>query len=178
MDLEAIPGVGEKTAAALAELEEPERVLEEGDVAALAEAPGVTTGRAARIARAAIRQRHDDPGGFLATDRARETYRKIVELLRERTVTDHAGRRLETFYPSPTRSRIEEARTITETALDREPDPDVRDALSGVEPLDAPDDVRVRDRCLATTDAERYAEAKEAVPELPVEVVDDARELA
>jgi dsDNA-specific endonuclease/ATPase MutS2 len=178
MDLEAIPGVGEKTAEALAELEDPEHALEEGDVAALAEASGVTTGRAARIARAAIQQRHDDPGGFLATDRARETYREIVELLRDRTVTDHAGRRLETFYPSPARSRIEEARAITEGALEHEPTPDVRESLSGVEPLESAEGVRVRDRCIATTDAERYAEAKDAVPELSVEVVDDARELA
>jgi dsDNA-specific endonuclease/ATPase MutS2 len=178
MDLEAIPGVGAKTAAALTELDDPETALENGDVAALAEAPGVTTGRAARIARAAIRKRHDDPGGFLATDRARESYRQVVELLRDRAVTDHAGRRIETFYPSPARSRIEEARAITEAALERAPTQEVQEALAAVEPLERPDDVRVRDRCLATTDAERYAEATETVPELSVEVVDDARELA
>jgi dsDNA-specific endonuclease/ATPase MutS2 len=178
MDLEAIPGVGAKTAEALAELDDPETVLENGDVAALADAPGVTTGRAARIARAAIRQRHDDPGEFLATERAREAYRQVVELLQERAVTDHASRRIETFYPSPTRSRIEEARATAETALERTPTEEIQDALAAVEPLDRPDDVRVRDRCLATTDAERYTEATEAVPELSVEVVDDARGLA
>ncbi|WP_327050468.1 MutS-related protein [Halomicrococcus gelatinilyticus] len=178
MELEAIPGVGTKTAAALAELDDPERALKTGDVAALARAPDITEGRAASIARAAIRTEHDDPGGFLATDRAREIYRGVLALLQERTVTTYAEKRLETFYPSPRSSRIEEVREFAERALERDPDPAVLEALDGVEPLSAPRDVAVRDRCLATTDAETYAAARDAVPELPVEVVDDARELA
>jgi DNA mismatch repair protein, MutS family len=176
--VEAIPGVGEKTAAALAELDEPERALREGDVARIAAAPGLSDGRAARIARAAIRHRHDDPGDVLATDRAREVYDAVLALLKERTVTDYAAKRVETFYPSAVDSRIEEVRSFVEDATDREPRPAVLEALAGVEPLETPDDVRVRDRCLATADAERYAEAREAMPELPVEVVDDARDLA
>ncbi len=178
MEVEAIPGVGEKTAAALAELDDPEQALREGDVARIAAAPGVSDGRAARIARAAIRHRHDDPGDVLATDRAREVYDEVLDLLKERTVTDYAAKRVETFYPSAVESRIEEVREFVDGATGREPRPAVLEALAGVEPLEAPDDVRVRDRCLATVDAERYAEAKEAVPELPVEVVDDARDLA
>ncbi|MFW6376855.1 MAG: MutS-related protein, partial [archaeon] len=39
-------------------------------------------------------------------------------------------------------------------------------------------DVRVRDRCLATTDAETYGRARDAIPEVSVEVVEDARDLA
>jgi DNA mismatch repair protein MutS2 len=62
--------------------------------------------------------------------------------------------------------------------MTREPDPAVLDALSAVEPLSEPGDVRVRDRCLATRDAERYADAQAAIPEVSVEVVDDARQLA
>ena len=178
LDLEAIPGVGEKTADALAALDDPERALREGDVARIASAPGISDGRAARIARAAIRHRHDDPGDVLATDRAREVYDGVLGLLRGRTVTDYAAKRVETFYPSATESRIEEVRAFVRQATDREVDPAVLDALEGVEPLETPDDVRVRDRCLATADAERYAEAREAVPEVPVEVVDDARDLA
>jgi len=178
MDLEAVPGVGAKTADALRSLDDPERALRDGDVARLAEAPGVTPGRAARIARGAIRAEHDDPGGFLATDRAREIHRELLGLLQERTVTDYAAHRLETFYPSATASRIAEARAIATTAMERVPDETVLEALEGVQPLSAPGDVRVRDRCLATTDAEAYAEAQEAIPEVPVEVVDDARDLA
>ena len=178
MDIETIPGVGEKTADALSELDDPERALQAGDVAALARAPGVSDGRAARIARAAIRQRHDDPGGFAATPRASEIYGEALDLVTERTVTAYAERRLETFYPSGVRSRVEEAREFARAAMERDPDPDVRGALAGVEPLEAPADVRVRDRCLATTDAETYARAQEAVPELSVEIVDDARGLA
>ncbi|WP_226004676.1 MutS-related protein [Natrinema salinisoli] len=178
MDLESIPGVGEKTARALAELDDPERALRTGDVEAIAAAPGITQGRAARIARGAIRLEHDDPGGFLATDRAREVYRAVLELLEERTVTDYAARRLETLYPSPKRSRIEEVQAFAADALEREPDPDVLDALEGLEPLREPGDVQVRERCLATTDAERYSEAREAIPELSVEVVEDAQGLA
>ncbi|MFA1609569.1 MutS-related protein [Halobellus rubicundus] len=178
MEFEAIPGVGEKTAAALSELDDAERALEEGDVAALARAPGLSEGRAAAVARGAIRRRHDDDGGFLATDRAREIYDDVCELLRERTVTDYAARRIETFYPTRSSSRIAEVREFVERATERAPDPDVLDALSGVEPLDPPPTRRVRDRCLATADAERYAEADEAFPELSVEVVDDARGLA
>jgi dsDNA-specific endonuclease/ATPase MutS2 len=178
LDLESIPGVGAKTADALRDLEAPERALREGDVATLARASGVSEGRAARIARAAVRRRHDDPGGFLATDRARELYRDALSLLQERAVTDYGAKRLETFYPSGAESRVEEARAFAERALARDPDPSVREALADVAPLEAPGDVRVRDRCLATSDAETYARAKEAVPELSVELVDDARQLA
>ncbi|WP_159903882.1 helix-hairpin-helix domain-containing protein [Salinirussus salinus] len=178
LDLESIPGVGAKTADALRDLEAPERALREGDVATLARAPGVSEGRAARIARAAVRRRHDDPGGFLATDRARELYRDTLALLQERAVTDYGAKRLETFYPSASESRIEEARAFAERALARDPDPSVREALTDVAPLGSPGDVRVRDRCLATSDAETYARAREAVPELSVELVDDARQLA
>ncbi|MBX0322425.1 endonuclease MutS2 [Halomicroarcula sp. F13] len=178
MELESVPGVGAKTATALRELDDPERALRDGDVATLSQAPGVSEGRAARIARGAIRADHDDPGGFAATPRAREIFREALGLLQERTVTDYAAKRLETLYPSGVRSRIEEVREFTERAIARDPDPAVREALSGVEPLADPGDVRVRDRCLATSDAERYAEAQEAIPEVSVEVVDDARQLA
>jgi dsDNA-specific endonuclease/ATPase MutS2 len=178
MDLLSVPGVGEKTAAALRELDDPERALAEGDVAALARAPGVTQGRAAQIARGAIRARHGDEGRFLATDRAREVYRDALGLLKERTVTDYAERRIETFFPTTAASRIAEVRAFVARATDRDPDPAVLDALEDVAPLERVEGPRVRDRCLATTDAERYAEAKEAFPELSVEVVEDARGLA
>ncbi|WP_440766356.1 MutS-related protein [Natronorubrum sp. DTA7] len=178
MDLESIPGVGEKTARALDALEEPERALRSGDVATIATAPGITQGRAARIARGAIRQEHDDPGGFLATDRAREVYRNVLALLQARTVTDYAAQRLETIYPSPRRSRIEEVQAFASDAVERDDDEAVLEALDGVEPLRQSGDVRVRERCLATTDAERYSEAREAIPELSVEVVEDAQGLA
>ena len=178
MDLESIPGVGEKTARALDALEEPERALRSGDVATIATAPGITQGRAARIARGAIRQEHDDPGGFLATDRAREVYRDVLALLQARTVTDYAAQRLETIYPSPRWSRIEEVQAFASDAIERDYDDDVLEALDGVEPLRQSGDVRVRERCLATTDAERYSEAREAIPELSVEIVEDAQGLA
>jgi len=178
MELTAIPGVGEKTAAALADLDDPERALREGDVAALAEAPGISAGRAAAIARAAVRHEHDADGEFLATDRARDVYEDVLDLLKERTVTDYAARRMETFVPTGAPSRIAEVRALVDRATDREADPATLDALSDVTPLADPPPTRVRDRCLATADAERYAEAEEAVPELSVEVVDDARDLA
>lgn len=178
MELEAIPGVGSKTAAALSELDDPEAALADGDVAELASAPGITEGRAAAIARGAVRKRHDDPGGFAATDRAEEIYRAALALLQDRTVTSYGEKRLETFYPSGVRSRIEEARAFAEAAMERDPNPAVFDALADVEPLADPGGVTVRDRCLATADAERYTEAQQAMPELSVEVVEDARDLA
>ncbi|MDS0295866.1 endonuclease MutS2 [Halogeometricum luteum] len=178
MEFEAIPGVGEKTAQSLSELDDAERALAAGDVAALARAPGLTEGRAAAIARGAIRRRHGDDGGFLATDRAREVYRDVLSLLRERTVTTYAEKRLETFFPTASQSRIEEVRGFAETAMERDPDPTVLDALDGVGSLEPASGIRVRERCLATADAERYAAAKDAFPELSVEVVEDARGLA
>jgi len=178
MDIETIPGVGEKTAEALSALEDPERALRDGDVATLSRAPGISDGRAARIARAAIRQQHGDPGGFAATSRAQEIYRTALELVADHAVTRYAERRLETLYPSPSRSRVEEAREFATRALAREPDDEIRGALAGLEPLETPPDVRVRDRCLATTDAETYARAQEVLPEVSVEIVDDARGLA
>jgi len=178
MELSSIPGVGEKTAASLAELDDPEAALRHGDVATVASAPGISEGRAARIVRGAIRHEHDDPGGFLATARAREVYHEVLDLVKERTVTEYGAKRVETFYPSPTRSRVEEVREFVETAMARDVDEAVVDALADVAPLSEPGDVKVRDRCLATTDAEVYAEAREAIPEVSVEVVDDARGLA
>ncbi|PAU83471.1 DNA mismatch repair protein MutS [Halorubrum salipaludis] len=178
MELEAIPGVGAKTAAALRELDDPVATVESGDVAAIARAPGVNEARAARIARGAIRRRHGDDGRVLATDRAREVYREAIDLLRERTVTDYAAKRLETFYPSGSASRIEEAQSFAAAATEQEPDPAVREALAGVEPLTDPPTVRVRDRCLATADAETLARAESAVPELSVETVEEARDVS
>jgi DNA mismatch repair protein MutS2 len=178
MELEAIPGVGAKTADALRSLDDPEGALEREDVATVASAPGVTDGRAARIVRGAIRARHDDPGGFLATDRAREVYERVLALLQERAVTDYASQRLRTFYPSASESRIAEVNEFAERAMDLDHDEAVLDALGGVEPLARPSGLTVRDRCLATTDAEVYSQAKEVFPELSVEVVEDARDLA
>jgi len=179
MDLEAIPGVGTKTADRLAgALDDPGAALEAGDVATLARAPGISEGRAARIARAAVRHRHGDDGEFLATDRAREVYRDALALLQERAVTDYAEKRLETLYPATSESRIEEVRTLATRAMERDPDPETLEALEGVAPLEPAGDVRVRDRCLATGDAETYSAAQDAVPELPVELVDDARDIA
>ncbi len=178
MELEAIPGVGAKTAESLRALDDPEDALQRGDVSAVARAPGVTDGRAARIVRGAIRARHDDPGGFLATDRASEVYERVLALLQERAVTDYASQRLRTFYPSATESRIAEVNEFAEDAMARDPDPEVLDALAGVEPLSRPDGLAVRDRCLATTDAETYSAAQDAFPELSVEVVEDTRGLA
>lgn len=173
MEFTAIPGVGEKTAESLAELDGAEAALEAGDVAALARAPGITEGRAAAIARGAIRRKHDDDGGFLATDRAREVYEDVLGLLQDRAVTSYGEKRLETLFPTAAQSRIEEVRAFATAAAEREPDPEVSEALADVEPLEPASGIRVRERCIATTDAERYAEAKNAVPELPVEVVED-----
>ncbi|QHS17048.1 endonuclease MutS2 [haloarchaeon 3A1-DGR] len=178
MELEAIPGVGAKTADALRELDDPEAALRTGDVAAIARAPGVTHGRAVQIARGAIRSRHDDDGRVLATDRAREIHRDAVGLLQDRTVTDYAAQRLETFYPSASRSRIESVQSTVSAAMERDPDPETLEALADVEPLSSPPTVRVRERCLATADAERYAAAEDAVPELSVEIAEDGRDLA
>ena len=178
MELTSIPGVGEKTADALRELDDPERALATGDVATLSRAPGISGGRAARIARGAIRMEHDDSGGFAATPRARELHRDALDLLETRTVTDYAARRLETLYPSGIQSRIAEVRAFAREAMKHSPDEAVDDALSDVKPLESPSDVRVRDRCLATQDAETYAAAREAMPELSVELVEDTRQLS
>lgn len=177
MAFESIPGVGEKTADALAELDDPETALQQGDVLTLTDAPGISEGRAAAIARGAIRQRHDDPGGLLATTQARDLYDSILELLQERAVTTYAEKRLETLYPATKQSRIEEVRATVKDALRREPTPELRAALADVAPLDSPSGLRVRERCLATTDAERYAAAREAIPELSAEVVDDGHDI-
>ena len=140
-------------------------------MAALAEAPGVTPGRAATIARAAIKAEHDDAGEFLATDRAREIYRDALALLQDRAVTDYAAKRLETLYPAASDSRIAEVREWAMQAMEHDPEPEVLDALSGVEPLESPTGIRVRERCLATADAERHAAAEAAYPEISVEIV-------
>jgi DNA mismatch repair protein MutS2 len=177
MEFTAISGVGEKTAASLAELDDAEAALRRGDVATIARAPDISEGRAAAIVRAAIRREHGDDGGFLATDRSREIYDEVLGLLQERAVTDYGAKRLETLFPSTEQSRIEEVRAFADAAIERDPDPELLDALGGVEPLEPVEGIRVRERCIATADAERYAEAEAAVPELPVEVIEERREL-
>ena len=178
MDLTEIPGVGEKTADALAELDDPEAALREGDVATIAGVSGVSEGRAVVIARGAIRHRHDDPGGWAATDRAKEVHDQVLSLLRDRAVTEYARKRLATLYPSTVPERIAEVRAWAADAVQREPDPDVLSALEGVAPPTEPSNLRVRERALATADAERYAEVEAAFPELPVEVVEGPEDLA
>lgn len=178
MELTSIPGVGEKTATALSTLEDPGHAIETGDVAAIATAPGISPSRAARIARSAIKARHGDDTEFLATDRARAIYQDLLALLQARAETEFAKHRLETIYPTGSADRIEEVRSITKTALDREPNPAIYDSLQRVEPLDSPSDLRIRDRCFATGDAERYEVASQAVPEMSVEIVDDAHDVA
>ena len=178
MELTSIPGVGEKTAESLAALDDPEAALRTGDVAWIAAAPGISEGRAVVIARGAIRHRHDDPGGWAATDRAKEVHDEALSLLRERAVTEYARRRLATLYPSAVPGRIAEVRAWAARAVRRDPDPDVLAALEGVAPLAEPSSLRVRERALATADAERYAELDDAFPELPIEVVEGVAELA
>ncbi len=177
-DLKAIDGIGAKTAEQLSKLEDPTAALEAGNVAEIARAPGISDGRAARIVRAAIRHRHDDTEDFLATARARELYESVLELLKARAVTEYGRKRLETFYPSASADRIEEVRSFTEAATEREPASELLEALSGVEPLEAPRNVQVRDRCLATNDAETFSKAQDRLPELSVELVEDARGIA
>ena len=178
MELTSVPGVGAKTADALAQLDDPEDALESGDVTRLARAPGISTGRAAKIARGAIRARHDDPGGWAATDRAKEIRSAARSLVQRRAVTDYAEKRLATLYPSAVPERIAEVREWVRDALAREPDPAVRDALSGVEPLEEPTGLRVRDRALVTGDAEQYREMESAFPAVPVEIAEDGGDLA
>ena len=177
MEFESIPGVGSKTADSLAELDEPETALRNGDVLTLMDAPGISEGRAAAIARGAIRRRHDDPGGLLATEQARTIYDRLLSLLQERAVTTYAEKRLATLYPSARASRIDEVRADVEAALEREPSSEIRTALADVAPLEAPSNCRVRQRCVATTDAERYAAAQEHLPELSAEVIDDGHDI-
>ncbi len=178
MELESVPGIGERTAEQLATLDDPERALRTGDVLTIASAPAISEGRAARLARNAIRQQHNDTEPCLRTERAESLYDSALELLQEGAVTDHATRRLETFYPSCSHTRIEEVRTYVTRAIERNLDPAVRSALESVAPLSQPVDVTVRDRCLATASPETHARASDAVPELSIERVEDTRELS
>ncbi|MFB6163210.1 MAG: helix-hairpin-helix domain-containing protein [Halococcoides sp.] len=178
MEPESIPGVGPKTASALAEIDDAERALREGDVSAIAAAPTITPARAARIARSAIQHRHGESGDVLATDRAQEIHRSIVSIVQDRAVTEAGRQQVRTLYPSTARSRIDAVRDRVERAIDRTYPDDLADDLAAVHPPADPDDVRVRERCLATGDAERYAEATDRYPEISVETVDDRREIA
>lgn len=178
MELTAIPGVGEKTAAALASLEDPETAIERGNVAAIADAPGISPGRAAHIVRGAIRERFGDESKFLRTARAAELYETLLDLLQAEAVTTYGRHRLSTFYPTGNAERLAEARERTTVALDRDPDPGIAEELSGVALLEEPDPVTIRDRCVATADAEQYAAAQDRLPELSIELVEDRRDLA
>ena len=172
MELTAIPGVGEKTATALAELEDPVGAIERGDVFAIAGADGVTTGQAVNIVRAGIRRRYGVADPFLATERAEDVHAELLALLTSFTATDYAAKRLETFVPTGAPAHIDDVRERVDRAVAHDPDPAVREAMTGLAPLAEPAPVRVRDRCLATGDAERAVAARDAVPELSVEIID------
>lgn len=178
VQLTAIPGVGEKTAEALASLDDPAQAIDDGDVATLAQAPGISPSRAARIARAALKAKHGDEGEFLATDRARAIHRDLLGLLQERAVTDFGKHRLETLYPTASMSRIADVQEMVEAAITNAPDPAIQDTLTDVQPLQDPRNLRIRDRCLATGDAERYEQANSAFPEISVEIVENTHGLA
>lgn len=178
MELTEIPGVGEKTAEALRDLDAPQQAIERGDVATLAQAPGIGAGRAARIVRSATQKRHEDTGKFLGTDRAASVYREVLDRLQSRAVTEYATQRLAALYPSGEQTRIDEVREWVEPALDRDINTDLDSALAGLEPLSEPEEIVIRDRCLATGDAETHATARSSVPEMSVELVEDTRELA
>lgn len=178
MNLEAVPGIGAKTASALSSLEDPEQALASGDVLAIAEAPGISSGRAARIARDAIRHRHGETGRFLATDRAREIYESALDLLTERAVTGAATQQLRTLYPSTAPDRIEAVQRRSERAMRLDPDEAVLTALEGVGPPKESSPERVRHRCLATQDPETRDIARDLVPELSVELVSDRSQLS
>lgn len=177
-ELESIPGVGTKTAERLAELEDPQAALSNEDVATVARAPGISDGRAARIVRAAIRSRHGDTDSFLETPRAREIYESILSLLQQRAVTHYGKKRLETFYPSSAESRIFEVQEFAQRAMEHSISDEVLESLQNVEPLERPSDIRIRNRCLATNDADTYSTARSTVPELSVELVENTRDLA
>lgn len=177
MELQSVPGVGPKTADSLRELDDPVEALMEGDVAAIASAADLPTGRAVTLVQNAQRAVHGDTTEFLATVRARELYRDLIDNLQQYARTSTGRARLATFYPSASRERIDEARAVVEAALEIEVDDAAIAALSDVEPLEPARRVRIRERCLATADAETSARARDVLPELPVESVETARDI-
>ena len=172
MELTAIPGIGEKTAAALATIDDPVGAIERGDVLSLARADGITTGQAVNIVRAGIRYRHGQSDPFLATDRAVAVHEELLALLTDYAATSAAAHRLETFIPTSDPDRIEAVRDRVSAAIARDVDPDLTTAMTDLGPMTRPEPVRVRDRCLATGDAERAVAARETIPELSVEIID------
>lgn len=178
MELESVPGVGPKTADSLRELDDPVDTLLEGDVTTIATTADLPSGQAVRLVRNAQRAVHGDTTEFLATDRARAIYRDLIDDLQEYAKTDAGRSRLATFYPSASAERVEEARHFVQQALDTTIDQGAIAALEDVTSLREPRTVAIRDRCLVTANAETLATARKLVPELPIETVDDVREIA
>ncbi len=178
MELESVPGVGPKTAEALRDLDDPVTSLIEGDVEAIAKTAGVPKGRAVRLIRNAQRAAHGDTVEFLATDRAQQLYRDLIGEIQGFAMTATGRARLATFYPSSSPDRIEEARATVTAALDTAVTEEALSALRAVAPLEPARGVQIRDRCLATGDAETAARARNLVPELSVETVGSVRDLA
>lgn len=176
--LDAIPGIGEKTAAALSKLEDPLAALTDGDVLTISSAPGISPRRAARLVRNTRRYRYDDETPLLKTERAEEIRSELIELFQGYTVTDYGYWWFETLYPATAPARIDTVRDRSRRALKRSPGDAVRDSLAEVAPLTTPEQVTVRDRCLVAADADTYAAAEATYPELSVETVNSRRELA
>lgn len=176
--LDAIPGIGEKTAAALSKLEDPLAALTDGDVLTISSAPGISPRRAARLVRNTRRYRYDDETPLLKTERAEEIRSELIELFQGYTVTDYGYWWFETLYPATAPARIDTVRDRSRRALNRSPGDAVRDSLAEVAPLTTPEQVTVRDRCLVAADADTYAAAEATYPELSVETVNSRRELA
>ena len=175
MELEAIRGVGPKTAAALAKLPDAEAAIQRGDVYRLAQAPGVSEARAVQIIEGALRDQFADDSELLGTAMAEAIYEDLLAVLTAHAETQYGRAKLRTLYPTTSMERIETVRDRVQEALQMQPTPTMIDAFDGLAPFERVRGPRIRDRCVVASDGALAEVATARYPEVSVETVEDAR---
>ncbi|KXB01098.1 hypothetical protein AKJ41_02685 [candidate division MSBL1 archaeon SCGC-AAA259O05] len=97
-------------------------------------------------------------------------------MVKERAKTKHGSVLLDIYFPLRSEECIEEVRSWVRGALETSVEDDLT-VLGDVAPLERPGRIDVDDRIVLTDDFKELERIREEVPEIPVELVEDYREL-
>jgi DNA mismatch repair protein MutS2 len=104
-----------------------------------------------------------EPGGFLATDEASRIYQRLLSSISSYAHTEYARMKVNTLFPSHSLDLLAENRRIAETAVGcakKLRETEIEEHLSRIKPLRMRDSARIRDRAIATSDAQIFNDLK------------------
>ncbi|MFW5932756.1 MAG: MutS-related protein [Candidatus Hadarchaeota archaeon] len=174
-----VPGVGEKTAEKLVDHfgseKEALEAIRNGDVISLSNVNGMTPNEASKLVRNAINLEYG-AGDFLKTESLSDIYEKIFGMIKERARTEYGAAILNLCFPTASERRIEEVRSWVSEVMN------IRvtgclDPLEKVRPLEGGPRIDAGDRILLTGDLDELERINEEHPDVPVDLIEDYREL-